>query len=1045
MIIKSLYLKNFIGMKKVENEKGEFKLEFPKTPGNIILLKGENGYGKSTFLENLHPYINMIHRDIKDSIIPPAQKIIKLVHEGNDYECNISWDKNSSGKIETNAYIYKNGKMLVETSKGDITPYEFQVNKEFGDYLKFKNSVFLKQGSTEIVESKPSERLKIINKFMPSLEIYEKSKSFAKEEENKTNIELKLKKESLVSIESKKERYQRVIEKEKLFSKNILETKLKEKTYLENQRNIYKESINNINSKKKTIKDLKETNSKIKLNDELPLKISSKEKELLPFKEEEHTSIQLKKLDLNNLLEVFYSLEGKIENFSDDKLKDLKDFINDYEKKEIENKEKELEKSKIDLQIKSKEEIKSNLKFYKNTLENLTKVNEELKKYSSYNKELHSKKKEEKEKYNEVLMILETFESEILELKNILSLEEIIYEKEEELEKLENKIEKLNKDTITFNTQLNDKEKRIEEYQKDIKILPAKVYREVELIKKDLLELTSEISILKNKEKNLEKIENQEVCPTCFQKINESHKKHIKNEVISLEDKEKTLKNLNKELLESENYKLITDNNKVNQDKIKVLKKEIKDLKETLSKLEKEETLSNNQKAIKKNIVSLKLKLKESKIFNSKLKQIKTFDLPNNTEEIKSIFIKEISKMNNVLKDFEEISNKLIKLNADKNKYEEEIKSNEISEKTKLEKEKEIENLKQLLKSIILFQLDKETYEKNKTLLNYYEKSNINYQILIKYKEKLLNNEINIENFSTYYELNTELENEIKKAEKKYKSSLEVKNNNELIEEKLKILRKDLEKDLEKRITLKNNKEIIEKLNFEISNIKLNEYTKEKYDKLILEYENFDKEYKEWLLEKSDIDKEIENFKKIEEEIEVLKEDLFQWKKLKLYSDRIKKAVITDTFSDITDLANNILNNEGTISLELAINHVSDRKFEILVKDKTSNNIVKDIYLLSGAEKITVTKAINFALAQSTSFKTLWLDESDGSLSPKNREMFPNILKKLFNLMPIDEIFLISHMNEIEEMADYVYDFNKYVNKYVIQKEIDKEEYEIEF
>jgi len=76
--IEEIEVQNFIGLKKISDENNKFILKIgDKDKFNI--LYGENGMGKTTLLELLNPYSEMISRDIKKSIEFPAYKKVSLV------------------------------------------------------------------------------------------------------------------------------------------------------------------------------------------------------------------------------------------------------------------------------------------------------------------------------------------------------------------------------------------------------------------------------------------------------------------------------------------------------------------------------------------------------------------------------------------------------------------------------------------------------------------------------------------------------------------------------------------------------------------------------------------------------------------------------------------------------------------------------------------------------------------------------------------------------------------------------------------------------
>jgi len=176
--IEEIEVQNFIGLKKISDENNKFILKIgDKDKFNI--LYGENGMGKTTLLELLNPYSEMISRDIKKSIEFPAYKKVSLVsNKGEKVRVEISFNENS-----TKGYIYINDEITIETRKGNITEFNFLIDKIFGDFDKFKNSSFLRQGINELISATPNERIKILNKFMPDISLYDDIKKTSESEE----------------------------------------------------------------------------------------------------------------------------------------------------------------------------------------------------------------------------------------------------------------------------------------------------------------------------------------------------------------------------------------------------------------------------------------------------------------------------------------------------------------------------------------------------------------------------------------------------------------------------------------------------------------------------------------------------------------------------------------------------------------------------------------------------------------------------------------------------------------------------------------------
>jgi DNA repair exonuclease SbcCD ATPase subunit len=165
MKIKSLYLENFIGIKKGLGIK-KLTLDFSKGKNKFFLLKGDNGTGKTTILSNLTPFHNNNDDDRKIVTIG-GNGVKKLVMEdkGDIYELELIYSK---GKNK--GYITKNGKQLNEN--GNITSYEEVIMKEFGIDKSFSLISRLGSNVNSFIEKEKTERKKFINSFSNESEEY---------------------------------------------------------------------------------------------------------------------------------------------------------------------------------------------------------------------------------------------------------------------------------------------------------------------------------------------------------------------------------------------------------------------------------------------------------------------------------------------------------------------------------------------------------------------------------------------------------------------------------------------------------------------------------------------------------------------------------------------------------------------------------------------------------------------------------------------------------------------------------------------------------
>lgn len=174
MKLKHLLLKGAIGINKGINLE-EINIDFTLVPNGLVALTGKNGCGKTTIMENLHPFRSVVSRKgsfadhfyLKDS-----KKILTFEMNGNNYECKIFIDA-LSNPSKTEAYIYENDNPL---NDGKVTSYDRVVENLFGTPELFFSSVFTGQKSMGIAGKKPSERHKLFHEILGLSKYYEYAK-----------------------------------------------------------------------------------------------------------------------------------------------------------------------------------------------------------------------------------------------------------------------------------------------------------------------------------------------------------------------------------------------------------------------------------------------------------------------------------------------------------------------------------------------------------------------------------------------------------------------------------------------------------------------------------------------------------------------------------------------------------------------------------------------------------------------------------------------------------------------------------------------------
>ncbi len=153
MKIHSLKLRGAIGIRKGLGQE-EVSLNFKDFSPGLVAISGRNGTGKTTIIENLHPYRCMVSRDgslttqfyLKDSF-----RVLEFEYNGKRYESKILIDA-LTGASE--AYLFEEGKAL---NDGKLTTYDSAIENLLGSRDLFFNSVFSGQKSKGIAQLKPAE------------------------------------------------------------------------------------------------------------------------------------------------------------------------------------------------------------------------------------------------------------------------------------------------------------------------------------------------------------------------------------------------------------------------------------------------------------------------------------------------------------------------------------------------------------------------------------------------------------------------------------------------------------------------------------------------------------------------------------------------------------------------------------------------------------------------------------------------------------------------------------------------------------------------
>lgn len=521
MYIKSISLKNFIGI-KLGLGLNEIKLKFNKNLDNKInLILGRNGSGKSTLLSLLTPFATTI--DNRDKlIISDKEGYKKIIIIDNDNKYVIKHTYSSKGAIKS--YISKNNLELNEN--GNVTSFKEIIKTELGIIENYMKLSRLGDNVINFINLKTADRKNFISMLLPDVSEYIEYYKIINNKHLEVKKMISSINENLKKIGDKDELVKEIKNNKKILNK--LNNYSHDITYklgkIDNKITMYEEKLEeykNINEEYEKIREFMNKNNYIDCS---------------------RDDIDIKNRKLNKLNIKLATIDEKRKNITSEInsiIKELENFKNEKNKLSIELENMNIKVKKIN--------IKDELDYYED------KLNEIDNKLKNRKKEI---KYIEKKKYitrdiETYLTVINKINTTIEQVENILEYDlnkqlNIDYSEDEILNKIDNLTDRLElyiKQLIENKAKLKDKDK--------INLVPEncknnKCYFRNEFIKslnveKDIDNLNNIISktnkILDNYKDKLENVKKVQLLNQAINKVKSvinSNKDYFKNKNFEL-------------------------------------------------------------------------------------------------------------------------------------------------------------------------------------------------------------------------------------------------------------------------------------------------------------------------------------------------------------------------------------------------------------------------------------------------------------------------------------------------------------------------------
>ncbi|AEK20362.1 SMC domain-containing protein [Methanococcus maripaludis X1] len=978
MIIKNIKMENFRSHRNTS-------INFNKGITSII---GQNGSGKSSIFQAMNFALfaprgnNFRIENLMQQGSASFSVELEFEMMGNSYLV-----KRKRFQNKTDDKLYVNGKLNAESAS--------EINKKMEEILEIDNSVFsnaiyIKQGEiANLIQMTPRDRKEVIGKLL-GIEKYEKASE-------KMNIVKKSYEEMLFKLEGELIQEPEILENLEKLKNEVSESEILKEEILKKYENLEKlkleknseliqmeEKFAENNHLKENLKDVISEIKNIHLeiqNFKNSLSLVVEESKTLSENEENYKKYLELELNIKELNNKLISHKSDYESYN--KLKTIEESLI----KELNNLEESLKDNK-----KNPDELKENLKENDEKILILDKIKEKIKELEFIEKQIYEikiHKKTVETLFDSVKIYddsIKTFE-ELKSKKN--SYENLLKEKFDLEKKLQNETEEKTK-LISELTDLKKIEEKINlenKFKEKYEDLSEKIDKLNEIV----LKKESKISETKNSKAELEKTKDS--CHVCRSKISE-------------EKKQELLEKYNSEI---ENEKLSTES----------LKKQL-------------EIILNKKEQIKvklNEIDSFKLKygeLKEKKNYSLKVEEsiIETTGKLNELAEKISEYSSlndEISLIENKLKDLENdyknynYSSQFLTKNDESEFLNKKLELSKIIgdyDSSKIENEKKsLENLKDELKNII-YNLEREINLKTelKNIQNDISSKIGIVECYVKWEAEKSDFENKLSECKENYEKYMESLAVLKNYSKTY--SVEINNLNEFLNQKIAEKQQFCEKLLETRLKIEKN---IQTVNY---NPELHENAKRLYENILNEFNDIlrtlERITSELKLKNENIiylNKKIQNLANKKEErkkIEEFKEYLDKIKREIFSKDGFQKYLREKYIPLIQRHTNQIFQ-----EFELPYSHIQLKDDYSLIVDGLP------VETLSGGEQIAVSLALRLGISKAVcnNIECIILDEPTAYLDEDRRKNLLNIFK---NIKTINQMAIITHHQELEQIADNI-------------------------